>query len=176
MHSVIGILNNRCGEILLYLSKTSDEDRSREASLFQSMRLYPAALFVTWVPTFFIGVLLAAGVFDISSLSTSVIFFVIVFSTQYGSLLSVIYFSQSSVARQLWLELFRRRCPWLFAPRDDLTVHLVTEADRERERGRLSSFIISKASEDDEEVLVTRVFSRSTDSRQLSTTVQLGLI
>ena len=175
-----------CGEIVLYLSKESGEDRCRETSLFQSMRLYPVALFVTWVPTFFIGVFLAAGVFDISSLSNSVIFFVIVVGTQYGSLLSVIYFSQSSVARQLWLELLRRNCPWLFASRDDLTVHLVTEeADRERERGRLSSsndrIIISKAGEDDEDVLVmlaiSRSASRSTDStRQLSTNVQLGLL
>ena len=140
------------------------------------------ALFVTWVPSFFIGVFLAAGVFDISSLSTSVIFFVVVVGTQYGSILSVIYFSQSSVARQLWVNLFRRQCPCVFAPRDDLTVHLVTDADRQKEnemeRGRISSVIISKASEDDEDVLVMRAISRcasrSIDSRQLSTTVQLG--
>ena len=143
-------------EIYLFLLKSKREDTIRERSLFNSMKLYPLALFVTWIPTF------ALGLATLSNPSytddKSLVLFIVTFATQYGTLQSIIYFSQSSVARQLWMNLLRRKfCQsQLFMSNHNNSMD-TGETDYAMESRRLIS---SCALESDEDILVERALSR----------------
>jgi len=122
------------------------ESFEKEISLFQSMRLYPLVLFITWVPSFVEGVLAFA-----SLLSTSyytVITPVLVLETQYGTIVTIIYFSQSKAARMLWMDLFRK------------TLSRFNMIDTTIEADFDSSRLISNVEETDEDILVQRLMSR----------------
>ena len=153
-----------CVEILKFCYKTggenSDGSTRRKISLFRSMSLYPLALLVTWVPYFILDMLIAAGVLNTKSISFTTIFVVIGLGTQNGSLLSIIYFSQSSVARSLWVNLLRRNLNFATVVRyrrDDTAAMNLLDVS-----SVLS--IISKATEDDEDVLVLNALSSSESS------------
>ena len=160
-----------CVEIVLFFSRTGtdtgdtsdssggDNDsasRTRQMSLFKSMRLYPIALFVTWSSYFIMDLLLAAGILNTKTISITAVFVVIAIGTQCGSLLTIIYFSQSSVARMLWADLLRRNLNliWNFRYRKDETAGVTL-----MEATTSAVNIIARAREDDEDVLVVNALS-----------------
>ena len=59
----------------------------REMTSFNSIKLYPIALFVTWFPSFLAVLLINAEVIGFDAI---IVFFAFSFSTQYGSLLAII--------------------------------------------------------------------------------------
>jgi len=87
-------------------SNQHTEAFDKELSLFQSMRLYPLALFITWVPTFIFEILIFAGI--LSTFNHTVISPLQVIATQYGTILTIIYFTQSKASRMLWIDLFKK--------------------------------------------------------------------
>ncbi len=86
---------------------SSNENSFRELTLFNSIKLYPIALFITWFPSFLAVLLINAEVIGFKAI---IVFLAYSFSTQNGSLLAIIYFSRSSVARLLWFNLLNRIC------------------------------------------------------------------
>ena len=78
-----------------------------EKSLFASMRLYPMALFITWAPKF---IELIIRLFQGIGKTTFQIIFVpaLIICTQYGTLVAIIFFSQSPTAKLLWYNLFKQ--------------------------------------------------------------------
>eukprot|EP01036_Dinobryon_divergens_P037879 gene37879-49639_t len=131
------------------------------------MSLYPLALFVTWMPYFILDMMIAAGALSTTSISVTLVFFVIALGTQNGSLLSVIYFSQSSVARTLWANLLRRNLNCKMAlryRRDDIAAMNLFDASPSDVN------IISKATKDDEDVLVLIALSSLESSSNLGRT------
>ena len=156
-------------QIYKYASVSSSEDDSkRERALFNSMKLYPLVLFITWLPTFIVDVLIASDVTAVNN--QGMILFILVFATQYGTLLTLIYFSQSPVARSLWYNLAVRT----FRPSSLRSLDMSVDSQR---------LISSSALENDEDVLVERAITRDSISaidviasvRQTSTNVMIQM-
>jgi hypothetical protein len=93
---------------LHFASRDEDSERDwREIALFRSMRLYPLALTLTRVPVFVAFLVLAVtGDMPIGYLQGSE-----AIATQYGTLLAIIFFSNSQLIRTKWWELLFPRDP-----------------------------------------------------------------
>ena len=115
-------------EIHLYICKCNG-DSGREVSLFNSMKLYPLILFVTWIPKCVVIMLINAKVIGVNQILATC---VITFSTQYGSLLTITYFSRSSVSRLLWFNLLKRICLKGLGSHSVLATHLSVMDEDER--------------------------------------------
>lgn len=106
-------------QIHLHISNCN-HDSYREQKLLNSMIFYPVALFVTWFPNCVCVLLINARTIDYGSNFPYIVFCL---SSQYGTLLAIIFFSGSSVSRMLWLNLLRRICLKLlrvFGSRDSM--------------------------------------------------------
>ena len=91
----------------IYFHFHNAEDSVREMSFLDIMKLYPLALLVTWLPRCFMAVLVSATVLPVNSSSVYVASFFFIVSTQYGTLTALIYFSNSTASRLLWMNLLR---------------------------------------------------------------------
>jgi len=127
-------------------SNKHTETFDKEISLFQSMRLYPLALFITWAPNFITGILIIANV--VSTFNYTIITPVEIIATQYGTVLTIIYFSQSKASRMLWIDLFKKTTSRLF-----LMNHSTQSEEADTDGRRL----LSNMEETDEDILVQRL-------------------
>ena len=88
------------------LTVDSCDSTEKQKSLFASMKLYPLALFITWVPRFFESVVRGSeplGGDPVDSIIPAAIL-----ASQYGVIVAVIFFRESATARLLWYNLFKR--------------------------------------------------------------------
>eukprot|EP01035_Chromulina_nebulosa_P022875 gene22875-29629_t len=94
-------------QIHRYLSSVESSDSTvKEKALFASMKQYPLALFITWVPRFIESVVRGAeplgGDPQVAIIPTAIL------ASQYGVIVAVIFFHESATARLLWYNMFKR--------------------------------------------------------------------
>jgi hypothetical protein len=78
-------------------------------SFLNVMKLYPLALLVTWLPRCLQVLLVTATILPAGSKSLHFASYFYIFSSQYGTLTALIYFSHSSASRMLWMNLLKRK-------------------------------------------------------------------
>ena len=83
-------------------------DSAREMSFLNIMRLYPLALLFTWLPRCLSFFLISVDILQLNAHSAYLAGYFFILSTQYGTLTSLIYFTQSPASRMLWVNLLRR--------------------------------------------------------------------
>lgn len=78
-----------------------------QLAIYNAMRFYPLGIVLTWLPVFVFGIvqsfIIEGGVVvknQIAFLNAGAVFTVL--STQYGTILGVVFYSQSHVAREVW--------------------------------------------------------------------------
>ena len=101
-------------QIHIHLSRAESCDSTeKEKTLFASMKLYPLALLITWVPRFAESVGMGImGIHSVGKYGSQIgIIPAAILASQYGVIVCIIFFSKSASARSLWYNLFKR---WVY--------------------------------------------------------------
>lgn len=92
--------------VAYHFSKISETIPRRNIALYRSMSLYPLGMVLVWTPALMAQLLMALG-FYVPPLTFEAFE---VLNTQYGTILTLIFFTRSHSYRDRWVRLFRRKC------------------------------------------------------------------
>jgi hypothetical protein len=114
-------------QIFIFVKKEGIDKSHRMYNLYKSIRYYPLGLIITWSPSLVIYIM---GFFDpsIQLILPKWLFNNIQnISTQYGTILCIIFFSNSERARKNWKKLF-------FKSKDDDDIFFIEDKEESIER------------------------------------------